>query len=442
MRSGAFLVLRLLCITVLLAALVGSGSLILAKAQSVADIVQTVKPAVVFINVPQPDGSFASGSGFLISPDGYILTAYHVIHDAKRIFVRLANGDRQEAQVIGSREETDSTLLKIPGSNYPAIPLGDSSKLRQGDEVLVFGYPGGRGLGIEEVTVTRGIISAFRSQGLVIQIDAAVNPGNSGGPVVTLSGLAVGIAYAKIPQFTNINFAVSVEGARPLLLKIPGGQPVPVGPARNPTGVPTPYFPTNVGLSREYLDEQVTLALPSLTQTKVVQSHETTKITNVWSDNGDTVAILQVNQTDPPRSVDVIFRITSRGIFREHQGSDSTQFLTPDLVMPLPLREGVTWDVKMSVVDRLGTTSVDDISWQVSQVGGVYSTPAGTFDDCATLEAKTDETSSNIAAGYRGHIMRSQEDVYCKDVGLVFAHSATDGTPFRFDTTLTSFSKP
>ncbi len=216
-----------------------------ASAQGFADLVAALKPAVVFVAANKPDGSMVSGSGFLIHPDGYILTAQHVISGAQSTLVRLASGIVQEAALVGSLEETDSALLKIPGSNYPVIRLGDSSKLRQGEEVLVFGYPGGQRLGVEDVTVTRGIVSAFRLNGLLIQIDAAINPGNSGGPVVaTADAVAMGIAFATSPRFTGVNFAVSVLGAGSLLSKIPGGPPFASQP---PAALPSPPPPELTG---------------------------------------------------------------------------------------------------------------------------------------------------------------------------------------------------
>ncbi len=192
-------------------------------AQGFAALVTRVKPAVVFVATVRPNGALVTGSGFLIRPDGYILTTRHVIFGGGRVFVRLPIGIVEEAQLVGSSSDTDTALLKIPGTNLPTIPLGDSSTLRQGDEVLVFGYPGGEQLGLEDVTVTRGIVSALRLNGLVIQIDAAINRGSSGGPVVNADGLVMGIAFAFSPQFAGVNFAVSVLGAAPLLSGVPGG---------------------------------------------------------------------------------------------------------------------------------------------------------------------------------------------------------------------------
>ena len=195
-------------------------------AQGYADLVAQLKPAVVFIHVidpPQPD---IAGTGFFIHPDGYILTAQHVVAKAKKIFVRLSSGITKQAEAVGSLETADSALLRVSETtgSYPTIPLGDWTALRQGDEVLAFGYPG---LGLDDVTVTHGIVSAFRDDGL-IQIDAALNAGESGGPVVSVvQGSAVGMAFGigTRPRFSGVNFAVSIRESVPLLRFVPGGVP-------------------------------------------------------------------------------------------------------------------------------------------------------------------------------------------------------------------------
>jgi len=393
--------------------------------------------------VPQAEGAFVSGSGFLISPDGYILTAYHVVRNAKRIFTRLASGDRQEAQIIGTHEETDSALLKIPGANYPTIPLGDPSKLRQGDEVLVFGYPGGRGLGVEDVTVTRGIISAFRLQGLLIQIDAAVNPGNSGGPVVTLDGLAVAIAFAKFPQFTGVNFAVSVEGAGVLLRKVPGLQVTSwqSGSPQSAGGLSTPYFPLDKDIRRQYMYEWVFLG-------KSLGPHRMECHFVDVTPSADAITVLEgCEYLDKTHAFDLTYRVTSRGIFEEHEASSFpiVTYMTPDLILPFPVNEGASWNIRTSTQtptpsSKGGLFAIEDRTIQITSVGSPFSTVAGDFSDCVNI-AGTGTTSGTGPNESPISYKTFYQEVFCKGVGLVLDRDGTDSGDSRTEQTLVSVSR-
>jgi len=211
-----------------------------------SQIARLISPAVVYVEVVYRSGRKVSGSGFVVHPDGWILTARHVIANAKRIEVTFLPGvlgrpgsiydllfpqPPLRASVIASLEEVDMALLKVRASGLPYVPLQNpiefGGNLDQGDEVLVFGFPGGRAIGTADVTVTRGIVSAFRSDTRIplrlIQIDAVINPGNSGGPVAAVkTGKVMAMAFARIPEFQGINFALDIYGGL-LLLKIPGG---------------------------------------------------------------------------------------------------------------------------------------------------------------------------------------------------------------------------
>src|SRR5450830_1296301 len=127
------------------------------------------------------------GSGFIISADGYIMTNAHVVDGASDVYVMLTDKREFKAKVVGSDTRTDVALLKIDGSNLPRLTIGDSDKIRAGEWVLAIGSP----FGLEN-TVTAGIISAkARDTGdylPLIQTDVAVNPGNSGGPLINLKG--------------------------------------------------------------------------------------------------------------------------------------------------------------------------------------------------------------------------------------------------------------
>jgi len=178
---------------------------------SLADVVDLVMPAVVGINRHLSVSRFGeqslqeveSGSGVIISSDGYIVTNQHVIENAGKITVVIPDKGRFDAELIGSDALTDLALLRIEASGLTDIAIGDSDKVRVGETVFAIGNP----LGYFQQSVTAGIISAVGRQVQVpgseyvytfIQTDALVNPGNSGGPLVNLKGEIIGINTAKI----------------------------------------------------------------------------------------------------------------------------------------------------------------------------------------------------------------------------------------------------
>lgn len=161
------------------------------------------------------------GSGFIIRQDGYVVTNNHVVDGASEITVRLSDGRRLAARVIGRDRKTDLALLKIDGANLPVLPLGDSDALRVGEAVMAIGNPFGL-----EGTVTTGIVSA---KGRVIgqgpyddfvQTDASINPGNSGGPLVNSAGQVVGVNTAILSRrggWMGIGFAIPINQVKAIL---------------------------------------------------------------------------------------------------------------------------------------------------------------------------------------------------------------------------------
>ena len=162
-----------------------------------------------------------NGSGFVVRPDGYIATNYHVVKGATEIKVYLPNGETYEAELIGRDTVTDLAILKIQAKDLEYLPIGDSDSLRVGEWVIAIGnalaLKGGP-------TVTIGIISALgrtiRSEEGdfydLIQTDAAINEGNSGGPLLNLSGEVIGINQAILRQGRSLSFAVSANVAAPI----------------------------------------------------------------------------------------------------------------------------------------------------------------------------------------------------------------------------------
>jgi serine protease Do len=172
----------------------------------------------------RPQIEHGLGSGVIISPDGYIVTNNHVVDGAVDVHVTMSDRRVFSAKVIGTDPLTDLAVIKINGSDFPSLPLGDSTKLHPGQSVLAFGNPFGF-----RFTVTRGIVSALnrpnpdsnrRKPGEFIQTDAAINPGNSGGPLVNARGEVIGINTFLVSDngsFSGMGFAIPTQIVRPTI---------------------------------------------------------------------------------------------------------------------------------------------------------------------------------------------------------------------------------
>jgi S1-C subfamily serine protease len=197
------------------------AALLDAYSRAVIDVVETVSPAVVRLDVHSVEQARqgGSGSGVIVSPDGLVVTNSHVVGGASRIRATTADGQRLTAHVVGDDPDTDLALVRINESvTLPFAPLGDSRRLKRGQLVIAIGNP----LGFES-TVTAGVVSALgrslrASTGRLIddliQTDAALNPGNSGGPLVSSHGEVVGINTAIIMGAQGICFAIAANTAK------------------------------------------------------------------------------------------------------------------------------------------------------------------------------------------------------------------------------------
>ncbi len=223
----------------------------------VVRVAELLRPAVVNLRSGRGRRE-GSGSGILFTPDGFLLTNHHVVRGSERVRVRLGDGREVDGRVVGNDPWTDLAVVQAEGGGFPHATLGDSAKLRVGQLVVAIGSPFGF-----ESTVTAGVVSALGRTlrsitghlvDNVIQTDAALNPGNSGGPLVDSRGHVIGINTAIIQPAQGICFAIPINMAKdvlPQLLK--HGRVV-----RGYLGLHARNVPIPAALRRRYGLEQTT----------------------------------------------------------------------------------------------------------------------------------------------------------------------------------------
>lgn len=281
---------------------------------------------------PRAHREGGTGSGVIITPNGYILTNNHVVDGATDVNVTLPDRRQFKATVIGTDAKTDIALIKIDASGLPAITIGNSSKLQVGDEVLAVGNPYGIGQ-----TVTMGIVSATGRTGLgiedyedFIQTDAPINPGNSGGALVNDRGELVGINTAILAEGSGggnqgIGFAVPVNLARQVMDEIVDHGHV----------------------TRSYLGVSIQEVTPAIAKAIGLNGPEGALVSNVSPDSPASRAGLQTG--------DVILGLNGASIAEENQLRMKVSMMSPNQSVNLKIfRNGATKDVTVQLSEMPG----------------------------------------------------------------------------------------
>ncbi len=270
-----------------------------AYSRTVTGVAESVSPSVVRIQVEGNRGRGGSGSGFIFTPDGFVLTNSHVVHGANKIDVLTPDSGEFKAQLIGEDPDTDLALLRIDAPILRSVRLGDSRKIRVGQLVVAIGNPYGF-----QYTVTAGVVSALgrslRSQSGhliedVIQTDAALNPGNSGGPLVNASGEVIGVNTATILPAQGLCFAISINTAQFIASKLIRHGVV----QRSYIGVQAQTATLNRTIARHYEIQTTTGAL-------VLAAESDTPAQKAGLREGDIIVAIE---GEPVEGVDVLHRL-------------------------------------------------------------------------------------------------------------------------------------
>lgn len=332
--------------------------LIVSSPASLADVVSRCAPAVVTI-----ESAIGLGTGFFVSPN-QVLTNDHVVSQSTAVTLRLANGQRALGRVTVRAPDADLALVQsdVALADHAVLALRPVTSVRTGEEVLAIGSPA-LGKSALDTSVTRGIVSGIRTLGgiTVIQTDAALNPGNSGGPLVDVSGRVVGINTIKAIQQESIGFAVAADYAQALL----EGRPVravtdSTRPAASPGQVPTPMpsaAPSQTEVERETgtqrLDQQAASIAPHAARfTRLIERYRDTCLTQpgvrsrswqsveryVASDNAADAECLTLRSEIANLKADI------QGALRQVGDQARRAGVYPGTIRAIYARHGLTWE--------------------------------------------------------------------------------------------------
>jgi len=398
------------------------------------ELIAQVKPAVVLIQVTHALGGRGHGSGFIYDPSGFILTNHHVVEGAAQITVRLQDGRSFPAQLVDyvRRAEyacpprvvrwVDAAVLKIEATNLPTIPLGDSDTLRQGQELLVLGYPGG--VGTEEVSVTRGIVGAVRSGWF--QTDATMMPGNSGGPVIDRQGKVVGLVAFGTGQFFKIGGVVAINEVRPLA----ASALTPDGPRMRQVAVSGREFVALMEVGRRKTLRQ-TAEAPGARATVSDVSTEVTQVQDVAGAVLVTIRTPQGRETRELLDAEGLYIISISG---DRHWKHSLR--EPWTLLAFPLCPGVGWKSQLAMQELSdGSLRQMTIAARVEAVDETVTVPAGTFSGTAKIV----EVYEVVDPTGRKPVIRQQETAWwAQGLGAVKSITVDLGTQQRWTEELLS----
>jgi hypothetical protein len=342
------------------------------------DVIARVKRATVLVEFRDALGGKGHGSGFIYDASGFVLTNHHVVEGAVDLTVKFSDGRSFPATVVdyvrreeftGSelRGDTDVAVLKIPATGLPVLPRGDSATLRQGEEILILGYPGG--VGTEEVTVTRGIVSAVRFGWF--QTDASIEPGDSGGPVIDSQGRVMGLATFITGPMRKIGGVVAINGIWDLATSALN----PNAQRRNELMIPGLEYvsPLIVPKRKSW---RITYD-PGKTKLQAYVREYTNEVTDVQNINGAVIF-----SSHDSRGVDSKLYLDSEGLFITSRWESPLSFSYPRpfLSFPLPPVIGRSWDGEYAFDNAAqGLRGQETDNSRIDSIDEVITVPAGTF---------------------------------------------------------------
>ncbi len=402
------------------------------------EVIAQVRPAVVLVQVTHALGGRGHGSGFIYDPSGYILTNHHVVEGAAQITVRLQDGRSLPAQVVDYLRRVeyacpprvvrwiDAAVLKIEATGLPTIPLGDSDTLRQGQELLVLGYPSG--VGTEEVSVTRGIVGAVRSGWF--QTDATMMPGNSGGPVVDRQGRVVGLAAFGAGQFFKIGGVVAINAVRPMAAS-----------ALAPDGARTREVAVG---GREFVAPMVPGRRKTLRQTaeapgaRPAVSETVSEVTQVQELAGAVLAVVRLPAGSEQRQL-----LDAEGLYIVNISGDRYWKYTlrePWALLTFPLCPGTGWRSQVAMQDLSdGSPRQMTVTARVEAADETVTVPAGTFSGTVKIV----ELYEVVDPTGRRPVVRQQETAWwAQGMGAVKSITVDLGTQQRWTAELVSLGAP